>query len=192
MKNTENKTPTIYVVNMAAICNCMRAVSKEEARYYLGGVLIKDIDGRRHYVGTDGHVMIHFSEEIKGNLLKEEIILKPLSKIKVSKHEDVDCYIYGTLQIIDTDTAILKDLNTKIACDVIDGTYPDFWRVIPNENTEEAKEYIAFNPDFLKVVKTVLGKTPCKPQTEGEGSVCMWVGDRYFSEIQCVVMPIRS
>ena len=39
-------------INLKFIDDCMSVVSKEESRYFLMGVLIKDTNGMRQYVGT--------------------------------------------------------------------------------------------------------------------------------------------
>ena len=188
----ENRKDVKYTVNLRAIHDCMLATSKEETRYYLMGISIKDVDGRRHYAGTDGHILVHFDEEINGEPLNEEIILKPLVKFKVDKN-DGESLLYGSLQIIDDRTALLRgvDEETKVACNIIDGTYPSYERVMPEENTPRLEQYISFNADYLKVVKKVLTVNPPAPKALNNTSPCLWETVKALCNVQCVLMPMR-
>lgn len=183
-------TDKLYIVNAQAINDCMKAASKEETRYYLGGVYIHDKDGQRHYVGTDGHIMVHISEKLVGDEeLKEGLILKPCTKIKIGKRRDY-ADLAGTIQIIDKDTVLFKDNYQKIVFDIIDGNYPDYTRVVPEENTPKLKDYTAFNANYLKIVQSLTGKVE-QPQGTDNASPAMWINEVGDLQYQIVLMPMR-
>ena len=173
-------------INLKFIDDCMSVVSKEESRYFLMGVLIKDTNGMRQYVGTNGHILVFHQEEALGENIDTEIILKPLSKIKIRKKSEEEDK-YGILQIIDHETALIRSNNQKIACDIIDGTYPDFEKIIPNQETEEATKYIKFNPSYMRIVDSIIGPDAGAPQIAEDMGPCLWEKD----DCKVVLMPMR-
>ncbi len=122
------------------------AIAKEEANIALQGMLIKGFEDRVHFVGSDGHRLALF--EPTGNFSKEILIpkksLKVLKKlitgieeIKVDKSED------ETFAYFSTD-------EWKLAVRLLEGEYPDYISVIPEEFTAE----VLFEVDeVLRVLK---------------------------------------
>ncbi len=107
------------------------AVSREDNRYVLTGVLCQIHDGQATFVGTDGKRLAEASTPIATSFSGQYII--PLKAVEE---------IYKNLE--DTNTAKIFILDEKIAMEInrvtivsklLSGDYPDFKRIIP-EQTE--------------------------------------------------------
>lgn len=104
------------------------AASSEETRYYLNGVLLQHSEGRATFTATDGHRLAHYKD---GEAEEFEQVIIPSGTVK---------QFIGAL---DDGEAVLDVSQTKvrltygdsvIVSKVIDGTYPDWTRVIPKSN----------------------------------------------------------
>lgn len=171
-----------YEINQEFFKKCMKAVSKDETRYYICGVFIHDdTEGIRHYVGTNGHILVHCKEKHEGPALKEGIIVKPTTALGTKK-----CMIYVPLQVYDESTAILH-LDKRILCDIVDGTYPNYEKVIPTDVKPET-EYVAMDPEYLLLMKRILGTCTIRPLSAGPDEPHIF---RKGDEIEVVIMPMR-
>ena len=116
------------------------AISTEETRYYLNGIYIhaKDVDGANvmRAVATDGHrlarVEIPMPEGASG---MAGIIVPRKAVLEVEKLlEDAD----GTIDIALSETRIRFTFESiVITSKLIDGTFPDYERVIPDGNDKK-------------------------------------------------------
>lgn len=73
----------------------------------------------------------------------------------------------------------------------IDGTYPDIWRVVPEETREgKATAQIAFNPALIAPIQKALGCEGCLFRMDGDRSAILidWLGS---PEVSTVLMPMR-
>lgn len=170
-----------YEINTEFFKKCLRAVSRDEHRYYITGVYLHDKEGIRHYVGTNGHILVHCKEKAVGPVLKEGIIIKPTTPLGTRK-----CLPYAPLKVYDETTAILH-LDKRILCDIIDGQYPNYKRVIPTDVKPE-NEYIAFDPQYLLEMKKILGSSTIRPLSAGPNEPHIF---RTTDEIEVVIMPVR-
>lgn len=98
------------------------AISTEEARYYLNGVFFKG--GKSEAVATDGHRLgRHYGPELpafEGVIVPRKTVgLLPKGKVQVSVSPQ-------KIRIVSDDVRITSKL--------IDGTFPDYERVIPKSN----------------------------------------------------------
>lgn len=98
------------------------AISTEETRYYLNGVFFKG--GKSEVVATDGHRLgRHFGPELPafdGIIVPRKTVgLLPKGKVQVSVSPQ-------KIRIVSDDVRITSKL--------IDGTFPDYERVIPKSN----------------------------------------------------------
>lgn len=100
------------------------AMSNEETRYYLCGVYLHVVDGNVVAVATDGHRLAknlgQEAETFEGVILPRKLVgLIPVGKVSLA--------ISPTkVRIVSGDTTIVSKL--------IDGTFPDYPRVIPANN----------------------------------------------------------
>lgn len=170
-----------YEINTEFFKKCLRAVSRDEHRYYITGVYLHDKEGIRHYVGTNGHILVHCKEKALDPVLKEGIIIKPTTPLGTRK-----CLPYAPLKVYDETTAILH-LDKRILCDIIDGQYPNYEKVIPTEVKPET-EYVAMEPEYLLLMKKILGSCTIRPLSAGPNEPHIF---RKGDEMEVVIMPMR-
>ena len=118
------------------------AASSEEVRYYLNGVCLDIANGSGVMVATDGHRLLASSFET-GAADGKFIIPRPLiSKLKISRRSNthVDVKIDGDRVTLDFD-------GETFGGNLIDGTFPDWRRVIPRDVSGEVAQ---FNGAYLK------------------------------------------
>jgi len=105
------------------------AMSTEEARYYLNGVYLHHADGAMKTVSTDGHRLAlasydGHSEEFAG------VIVPSKTVVLISALSDI-----GDVSVSISETKIrFQHGSTTVVSKVIDGTFPDYTRVIPQNN----------------------------------------------------------
>ena len=113
------------------------AISNEETRYFLNGLYlnINNDDENTHLtlVGTDGHRLAksehnieNISELISGVIVPKKTIYE-LSKLLSELDEDIEINISSTKIVFYID-------NLIFISKLIDGTFPDYKRVIPIDN----------------------------------------------------------
>jgi len=178
----EKKT---YAVNLELMKDCHLAVSKDEARPNITGIFIQDDGGLRHYVGTNGHIIVHACEKIDAEELKDGIIVKLASKIGKTD----PTFPHAQLEIFDDKVGILY-AEPLVACEIIDGEYPAYKKVIP-ETDKLATEYTAFNPDYMKIVKKILGSSSIQPIQENANQVALWEKEVNGWLFQIALMPVK-
>ena len=118
------------------------AISNEETRYFLNGLYFnvsnEDDKNTVTLVGTDGHRLAKFSHDIDGHIDQVSGVIIPkktiyeLSKLLSEVEIDIDISISSN-KIIFTigDIVFISKL--------IDGSFPDYKRVIPNDNNNILK-----------------------------------------------------
>lgn len=133
--------------------------SKEETRYYLNGVFVEPhpVAGVM-LTATDGHRLICIRDET--GYADESAIIR-LDKRELDYHKSA---------VIENDSS--NGLGTRI-----DGTYPDYKRVIPKVDVSKPFQIGSFNCDYVGSFAKA-GRTLWKLATPG---------DRHFSNAMCVV-----
>ncbi len=118
------------------------AISNEETRYFLNGLYFSVSDEKNQnnvtLVGTDGHRLAKFShpideniEDIPGVIIPKKTIYE-LSKLFSEKKENVEISI-------STNKIVFNISNIVFISKLIDGSFPDYKRVIPNSNSNILK-----------------------------------------------------
>jgi DNA polymerase III subunit beta len=119
------------------------AMAQQDIRYYLNGLLMVVEDDQLKLVATDGHRLAYASRKVGGkNLSRQEIILPRKTIIELSKLLD------------DSDDPVAIDLsaaqarfkfgNVLLVSKLVDGKFPDYGRVIPqNQPTKLMLDRIA-------------------------------------------------
>ena len=173
------------------------AASTEETRYYLQGVHVKAQGEHVVMCATDGHRMIvarHKIEEGDEYPVNGFIIpLRLIDRIKIAKSR-----MNGTddgVVTIEGDTITIRYAGDVFVDKLVDGTFPDYTRVIPKGWSNEVAQYNpAYLLDFVKAVKIVSGDSkpsitvhyngldPAVVNLNG-GNIYDWFG---------VIMPIRG
>lgn len=140
MANTE------YVCNFSAKAPELRrlfdkskfAISTEETRYYLNGVYmhVADVDGGRRLrcVATDGHRLAQIDAELPSGAEDMPGVIVPRKAVgELRKLLDEDDL---TIAVSVSETKIrFATPAITLTSKVIDGTFPDYTRVIPQANT---------------------------------------------------------
>jgi DNA polymerase-3 subunit beta len=111
------------------------AVSTEETRYYLNGVYFHVTDdGKLRFVATDGHRLARMEIDAPDGSIGMPGIIVPRKTVKeavgiaaAAKGENVRIDVSGTKIRFTSGTTVL---TSKL----IDGTFPDYQRVIPTGN----------------------------------------------------------
>lgn len=109
------------------------AISTEETRYYLNGIYLHVIDGEMKAAATDGHRLARVTvarpdgaEAMPGVIIPRKCVAE-LRKLL----DEVD----GTVEVSLSESKIRFGLgNAVLTSKLIDGTFPDYTRVIPTAN----------------------------------------------------------
>src|SRR5438309_6374736 len=106
------------------------AMAQQDIRYYLNGLLMVVEEGQLKLVATDGHRLAYASRELGGkNLSKQEVILPRKTIIELSKLlDDSDDSVAIELS---SAQAKFKFGNVVLVSKLVDGKFPDYGRVIP-------------------------------------------------------------
>lgn len=103
------------------------AASSEEARYYLQGIFLNNEDGKARYVATDGHRLVSYQSADAWPEGAPDIIVP--TKLCAVMADAGD----GALSWDARKVRFVRDGgNVTITGKVIDGTFPDYKRVIPD------------------------------------------------------------
>lgn len=114
--------------------NTRFAVSTEETRYYLNGIYFHLADGHLlRAVSTDGHRLARSQMDLPANAEMMPSVIIPRKAVnELSKL--IDEY-EGDIKIALSDTRVRFSFGTvEVTTKLIDGTFPDYQRVIPTEN----------------------------------------------------------
>lgn len=152
------------------------AASKEQTRYYLNGVAVQAAPRGLYLVATDGHRALAFRQS--GDALPEVNIIIPadiIAGIKLNKHIDE-----ATLTR-ESDTHWRIDYcGTATIFAPIDGTFPDWRRIVPKETSGETAQFDpAYVGDFARVAKALgaNAKAGVKIAHNGQGPALVTFGD---------------
>ncbi|TNE61399.1 MAG: DNA polymerase III subunit beta [Alphaproteobacteria bacterium] len=148
------------------------AISTEETRYYLNGIYLHVANGEDgamlRAVATDGHRLAQVEQEVpEGAAGMPGVIVPRKTVAEVRKLIDE---FEGAVQVALSDTKIRFSFNgAVITSKLIDGTFPDYSRVIPKGNDKmlemdcrlfaEATDRVStISSDKTRSVKLSLGK----------------------------------
>lgn len=129
-----NDLPFVVEVPSKALAPAMDrvafAISTEETRYYLNGIFFHAAPDGVKLVATDGHRLAKQFIAIENVPQDMPGIIIPKKTVEtLSKHLPKDAPI--VLQVSDAKIRILID-DMVIVSKLIDGTFPDYQRVVPN------------------------------------------------------------
>jgi len=120
------KFDTTLELDLAAlVAPCVHCISTEETRYYLNGVYLHAVEGRLVAVATDGHRLMRnvgpAGDLDYGAILPRKLVgLLPKGAVTVELSQNKVRVTSG---------------STVITSKLIDGTFPDYVRVIPTGNS---------------------------------------------------------
>lgn len=123
------------------------AASKDEARYILTGVLIKSFGDKIHVVATDGHRLALYEFECKAPQFSAIVPKKSLTEIKkiLKGIEEIEL----TEQ---NNKLYVRGGDTVIWTSLIEGEYPDYLSVIPEDNPVS---FVADRDELLAALREI-------------------------------------
>ena len=113
------------------------AISTEEARYYLNGIYLHPREGKLGLVATDGHrlslmsLALALPEGLPGVILPRKAVGEVKKLAEAADKADI------TLEI-STHKLAAEFAGARLTTKLIDGTFPDYGRVIPTGNARVA------------------------------------------------------
>lgn len=135
-----------FDVDLAAlVAPCAFAISTEEARYYLNGVFLHNPGSALVAVATDGHRLSRHTAPTVGDLPP---VILPRKLVSILPKGNVHVSLSPTKVRIQTS-------DTVITSKLIDGTFPDYQRVIPTSNDKIVLASIADLRAAVERVSTV-------------------------------------
>ncbi len=111
------------------------AISTEETRYYLNGIYLHSADGIMRAVATDGHRLARVEAPLPEGAEGMPGVIVP--RKTVSELRKLIDETEGDVEIALSDTKIRYAFDkVELTSKLIDGTFPDYERVIPSGNTK--------------------------------------------------------
>ncbi len=110
------------------------AVSTEDSRFQLNGALLKLKDGSMELVATDGHRLALVENQIEGSVEAEGILI-PRKALQELLRLDVD----GDVELARGENHLAFHMDERtLTCRILDGTFPDYERVIARDHDKKA------------------------------------------------------
>lgn len=150
----------VYVsLNIHALKAANKAASCEQTRSYLCGVHVAVERETITYVATNGHVLFAYQEPA-GHTATEPMLGEwtipsdVITKMKCPKYNprNKGRYANCTMTVSDDGTLNTQFGDDKHEFKAVDGTYPDWRRVIPLK-TDPSEPVNPYNPDYLAALK---------------------------------------
>ncbi len=131
------------------------AISTEETRYYLNGVYMHIADGdggkKLRCVATDGHRLARIDADMPADAADMPGVIVPRKTVGELRKLLDDDEMQIAVSVSETKIRFATPLIT-LTSKVIDGTFPDYTRVIPQGNTRKLEVDAA---DFARAVDRV-------------------------------------
>lgn len=181
--------------------------SEEQLRYYLNGVNVQELNGKIALIATNGHILIKIEtespcESFESFILPNALIDKTLKLVKIlakeNKHYahfirlEIDSAA-KTIRLVKRDNAgDLLSEHDSIAYSPVDGTFPDWQRVMPKE--AEAIEVVGITPAYVSIIGKAAaihaGVKACHLRFEFTGPMNPMRINAYDG-FEAVLMPVR-
>ena len=136
---SSGEMPCNFIIDSEELANMIDkskfAISTEETRYYLNGIFFHAINNSLRSVATDGHRLACIQSNLPEGADDIPSIIIPKKTIgEVRKLiEDIE----GNINLFISETKIRFEVtNISLTSKLIDGTFPDYERVIPKTNTK--------------------------------------------------------
>ncbi len=121
------------------------AISKDDSRYALQGLYVHEVDGRTHFVGSDGHRLALFW---KNSSFPMELLI-PRKSLKVIQGLMKE-YLGSVKSGKDESFAHFTGEDWSLSVRLLEGEYPDYMAVIPRSFNHEV---LINRVDFLESLK---------------------------------------
>jgi hypothetical protein len=206
-----------FLVPAKDILAVWNTVSKDKTRYYLQGVFIEkdEREGVVTLISTNGHMLLkkiapvgsyvgdnvadQKTQDRKGFILLVDVMEKGF---KALPHADIWAYgniATGIIEFINIGHGEPEDLvayDRTGVCEFsrVDGTFPDWRRVLPCE-TAEGSSYLSFNADYITTLQKaakVYGSKGSLVLSSGDPTHPIKVGFSGVPLLSGVLMPMRK
>lgn len=122
---TAGDMTTAFTTNLAALFKPVSfAISTEETRYYLNGIYLHALDGKLAAVATDGH---RLGRNIGGPVAEFSGVIVPRKTVGLIPEGEIGVMLSAT-------KIQFAALGLVITSKLIDGTFPDYQRILPTGN----------------------------------------------------------
>lgn len=178
-------------------------VSKEQTRYYLGGVQFEPHpDGGIIMIATDGRRLAAM-HDAKGFIKGAASAIIPVDghlNIALGRPKAVEFHQRGHVSYVVQVGNIDDSIEEIGACHLytaynkpVDGTFPDWRRVVPKETTLGSIKSICFNQRYVQDFVKILGKGGCGVEAffTDENSPTLFRCSKY-PEFLGVLMPMSG
>ena len=185
-------------LNIRALRATLVAVSTEETRYYLNGINLEFTPEGVTMCATDGHRMIvlrqPYGEHAATGAHASVIVPRDLvAKLKINpRMKTLDT---TDLTIGDDGRLTFEHAGESFGGSRVDGNFPDYRRVVPQDLTGEAAQYDPiYLADFAKARKELGGDRTTSPIVRYNGGSPAVVDFAWGTGFQAigVLMPIRD
>ncbi len=170
---------TEFDVDLAALVAPVQfAISDESTRYYLCGVYLHTADGALRAVATDGH---RLSKHVGADCPEFTGIILPAKTVALLPK--------GNVRVSFSETKVrIQTTETTIVSKIIDGTFPDYERVIPASNE---KVVTADRASLLAATERVAVVSSERARavklTAGDGKITLSVEDKAIEDVDATV-----
>ena len=173
----------VTIANPALFLAAARVASTEQTRYYLRGVYVQRAEGGGLlYTATDGHRLIH-AHDPRGEMEGCDSVIIGIEKPKFAAKW------WKANEIIWQDNLLKSDNGEALITGAVDGTFPDYTRVIPGDTSGEIAQFDwAYVNDFAQIAKLGgFGQVVLNHNGDGASIVTFARGDLFG-----VLMPMRK
>jgi len=113
------------------------AMAQQDIRYYLNGLLVLVEGGQLRLVATDGHRLAYTAMALGASVPRTEVIIPRKTVLELSKLlADSDDEV--TLEL-STTQAVFRFGDIELVSKLVDGKFPDYTRVIPEQHKNMLK-----------------------------------------------------
>lgn len=159
LDQTQATTVHIEACQLNAALKAVKpAISKEETYYYLCGVYMHFADAEIRFVATDGHRVSlqtvkteHDLRALPGVILPATFVAALIKATSKSSRRHCDC----PLVVRPGKVTAHPYGESEIECEPIDGTFPDYLRVMPRDEKPERGIYTFKRDELLNAVRAV-------------------------------------
>ncbi|MBW7860999.1 MAG: DNA polymerase III subunit beta [Rhodocyclaceae bacterium] len=108
------------------------AMAQQDIRYYLNGLLLIGDGAELRMVATDGHRLAYAASEVEAELPRTEVILPRKTVMELARQlHDTD----DALEVVLAgNQAVFRFGSVELVTKLIDGKFPDYERVIPQNH----------------------------------------------------------
>ena len=152
---THNALPHQFTMPMKELSKLLKSVefamSTEETTYYLNGIYLHIFDNKElRAVATDGHRLALAKSAVPTNIKDIPDVIIPKKTVDLISSHEKESLDNVTIHLSDRQISF-EFKNTFLTSRLIDGTFPDYQKVIP----QHEKEFIINMQEFSNVIERV-------------------------------------